>query len=80
MTNVVPRSPNFNPDKLTKTASYWKHMNQLNKTEIDRVDRAYQKRLQSLQSVDEMIESLVEELDVQGKLNNTYIFYSSDNG
>lgn len=55
-------------------------MHRLNQTEIDRVDRIYQKRLQSLQSVDEMIESLVKELDAQGKLNNTYIFYSSDNG
>lgn len=78
--HVVPRNPNFNPTKLSKTASYWKHFHQLNETEINQVDRAYQKRLQSLQSVDEMIESLVKELDAQGKLNNTYIFFSSDNG
>lgn len=77
---IVPRNPNFNPAKLTKTASYWKRMHRLNQTEIDQVDLAYQKRLQSLQSVDEMIESLVKELDAQGKLNNTYIIYSSDNG
>ncbi|MFZ5920178.1 MAG: sulfatase [Chloroflexota bacterium] len=40
----------------------------------------YQKRLQSLQSVDEIIGSVVKFLKDNGKLNNTYIVFTSDNG
>ncbi|MCU1351759.1 MAG: N-acetylglucosamine-6-sulfatase [Acidimicrobiales bacterium] len=35
---------------------------------------------QALQSVDENVASLIEELRQSGRLDNTYIFYTSDNG
>ncbi|ORZ02888.1 alkaline-phosphatase-like protein, partial [Syncephalastrum racemosum] len=76
----LPRTPNFNPSKLTKTASYWKTFPQRNQTLVDEFDELYRDRLRALQAVDEMIGSLIEELDSQGKLDNTYIIYSADNG
>lgn len=77
---LVPRTAHFNPSKQAKTASYWKHLERLNQTEIDEIDEAYRDRLRSLQAVDEMVGTVFEELERQGKLNNTYVFYSSDNG
>lgn len=47
---------------------------------MDEFDELYRDRLRALQAVDEMIGSLIEELDHQGKLDNTYIIYSADNG
>ncbi|HEX2109105.1 MAG TPA: sulfatase/phosphatase domain-containing protein, partial [Rubrobacteraceae bacterium] len=37
-------------------------------------------RLESMLAVDEMVGSLVEELEAAGELENTYIFFTSDNG
>jgi arylsulfatase A-like enzyme len=40
----------------------------------------YQKRLQSMLAVDEMIGRLVQTLRESGELDDTYIFFTSDNG
>jgi N-acetylglucosamine-6-sulfatase len=40
----------------------------------------HRKRLESLQAVDRMVGKLVDTLAAQGTLDNTYIFYTSDNG
>jgi N-acetylglucosamine-6-sulfatase len=45
-----------------------------------RIDGHYQERLESMLAVDEMVGSLVEELEATGELENTYIFFTSDNG
>ena len=45
-----------------------------------RIDAEYQRRLESLLAVDEMIAGLVETLAATGSLDNTYIMFTSDNG
>ncbi|KAG1456040.1 hypothetical protein G6F56_006926 [Rhizopus delemar] len=76
----IPRHANFNPTQQTKTASYWKNLERLNETMVENFDEAYRDRLRALQAVDEMVGSLFEELERQGELDNTYVFYSADNG
>jgi N-acetylglucosamine-6-sulfatase len=44
------------------------------------IDEDYRKRLQSLQAVDEGIEKIINTLQASGQLENTYIFFTSDNG
>ncbi|KAG2448680.1 hypothetical protein HYH02_006037 [Chlamydomonas schloesseri] len=44
------------------------------------VDKHYQRRIESMMSVDDMIETLVTKLDNLGVLDNTYVIYMSDNG
>lgn len=79
-TNVtVPRTPNFNPD-VPSGASWVRDLEQLGENTVDMLDEYYRARLRSLQPVDEMIDSLVNQLDQAGVLDNTYIVYSSDNG
>ena len=46
----------------------------------DQIDEAYRKRAQSLQAIDEGIEAIVNTLKANGQLDNTYIFFTSDNG
>lgn len=37
-------------------------------------------RWRTLLSVDDLVEKVVKKLEVQGELDNTYIFFTSDNG
>ena len=75
--------PNYdaNDHSQTGTASYFKTLRQLNRTEIDYNDDWYRKRLQSLQSVDDLIDSIISRLSASPSvLNNTYLIYTTDNG
>jgi len=45
-----------------------------------RIDSRYQVELESLMAVDESIASILDELDRQGRLENTYVIFTSDNG
>lgn len=77
---TVPRTPGFNPS-VPGTASYFKTLRQLNASEIEYNDDWYRKRLQSLQAVDELIDSIVARLEESPEvLENTYLIYTTDNG
>lgn len=75
----IPRTDNFNPDKPSG-AGWVRDQQILDDAQIDVLDEYYRARLRSLQSVDELVERLVLKLEKAGILDNTYIFYSSDNG
>lgn len=44
------------------------------------IDMLYRLRIGSLLAVDEMLEALVKELKAEGRLDNTFVFFTSDNG
>ncbi|KAI1173451.1 arylsulfatase-like protein [Nemania sp. FL0916] len=75
----VPRTANFNPDKPSG-ASWIRNLRKQDEDTVKYNDDFYVKRLQALQSVDELVDSVVRRLDELKILDNTYIFYSSDNG
>ncbi|KAF2098540.1 alkaline phosphatase-like protein, partial [Rhizodiscina lignyota] len=75
----IPRNPNFNPHNRTGVASVWA-LDQLNQTNVDFMDEFHRQRLRALKSVDDLIETIIQKLEARGLLNNTYIFYSVDNG
>jgi arylsulfatase A-like enzyme len=76
----APRPPSFNERGVADKPKYIRSRPRLNEKQITRIDRLYRKRVRALQAVDEMIGSLVEALRAAGALENTYIFFSSDNG
>lgn len=51
-----------------------------NQTIVDYEDHYYRQRLRSLQSVDELVNSVIERLESSGQLEETYIIFTSDNG
>ncbi|CAH0045966.1 unnamed protein product [Clonostachys solani] len=75
----IPRTENFNPE-VQGGVSWVKDLPRLNDTVIEYNDEFQRARLRSLQSVDEMVEKMVKILDAAGQLENTYIFYTTDNG
>ncbi len=76
----APRTPNYNEADVSDKPAYIRLRPKLTAREMTRIDEEYRKRLQSLQAVDDMIESLVNTLKQTGQLDNTYIFFTSDNG
>ncbi|KAJ3018288.1 UNVERIFIED_CONTAM: hypothetical protein HDU68_011239 [Siphonaria sp. JEL0065] len=76
----IPRTPSFNTANVTGKPKYIASLPLLNQTTIDDLDHWYRQRLRNLQSVDELVGSVVDFLKDSGDLENTYIFYTTDNG
>jgi len=81
-TLAAPQTANWNEADISDKPSWLRNArpNLLTAGEINQINSWYVKRVQSLQSVDDMILSIVNMLKSKGEFNNTYIFYSSDNG
>ena len=76
----VPRTPNFNPD-VPSGAGYIKNLLQMNESVLEYNDEFYRTRIQSLQAIDDLIDSIFEWLEANPDvLENTYVFYTTDNG
>jgi N-acetylglucosamine-6-sulfatase len=76
----APRPPSFNEEDVSDKPSWRQETERLSDEEITEIDDYYRQRLESMLAVDEMVGSLVEELEAAGELENTYIFFTSDNG
>jgi arylsulfatase A-like enzyme len=76
----LPRPPSFNEEDVSDKPSFIQELARLRNDEIDEIRAHYRRRLQCLQSVDELVETLVRTLDETGELDSTYIVYTSDNG
>ncbi|KAJ3030951.1 UNVERIFIED_CONTAM: hypothetical protein HDU68_007151 [Siphonaria sp. JEL0065] len=75
----IPRIPSFNSAIVSGKPKYIEELPLLNQTSIDTLDHWYRQRLRNLQSVDELLGSVIDFLSEE-ELDNTYIFYSTDNG
>ena len=71
---IVPRTPNFNPpEQYQKGKPSWlRGLAPLNSTQIDEIDLLYQRRLESLRGVDDIVDDVVEMLEDRGIIDNTY--------
>ena len=76
----VPRPPSFNEGDVSDKSSWIQDHAPLNDKKISDTEERYRMRLESMLAVDEMVASLVEELEATGELENTYVFFTSDNG
>jgi N-acetylglucosamine-6-sulfatase len=76
----APRPPSFNEQDVSEKPSGIRNRDPLSEGEVSAIDERYQDRLESMLAVDEMVTSLIKELEAAGELENTYIFFSSDNG
>jgi len=76
----APRPSSFNEEDVSDKPSWIGKTDPLSDDEISLIDDRYRKRLESMLAVEEMVASLIEELEAAGELENTYIFFTSDNG
>jgi N-acetylglucosamine-6-sulfatase len=77
---MVPRTASFNETDVSDKPQYVNSLAAMTTDEERGIDNQFQGRLQMLQAVDEMVEDLILNLQAAGQLENTYIFFTSDNG
>lgn len=77
---TAPRTPSFNEADVSDKPPHIRNLPLLTDVQIAAIDRQYQSRVESLQSVDEGVERIINALAERGELENTYIFFTSDNG
>ncbi|PPJ57714.1 hypothetical protein CBER1_00089 [Cercospora berteroae] len=76
---VVPRTPHFNPEN-PHSVSWIEKLPRQNQTNVEFNDHFYRSRLRALQAVDEMVDAVFAKLDRAGVTDETYVFFSTDNG
>jgi N-acetylglucosamine-6-sulfatase len=75
-----PRPPSFDEEDVSDKPLYIRNRPRLSDEEILGIDNLYHRRLESMLAVDEMVASLIQELEAVGELDNTFVFFTSDNG
>jgi arylsulfatase A-like enzyme len=76
----VPRTESFNEADVSDKPQWVRELPLLNPKQIQQLDNEYRNRLGSIQAEDDMIEEIFKTLEETGELDNTYIFYTTDNG
>lgn len=75
-----PRGPSFAESDLADKPRYMSKLKPLSRKTLRKIDRLHRRRVQTLLAVDEGVASLIALVDGLGQLDNTYFFFSSDNG
>jgi N-acetylglucosamine-6-sulfatase len=76
----APRLASFNESAVSDKPPSIRSLSLLSSTQIAQIDTLHEKRVESLQSVDELVEAVVGKLQNERVLDNTYIVFTSDNG
>jgi N-acetylglucosamine-6-sulfatase len=77
----LPRPPGFNERNISDKPRILRTGNaRLTRDQIDSIEVRYRRQLESMRAVDEGIGRIVRMLRRTDRLNNTYIFFLSDNG
>lgn len=76
----VPRSPNYDEADISDKPEWLRRSEVARRALEPWNDLDHQARMGSLLAVDEMVGSVVQALDEQGELEDTYVVFTSDNG
>jgi arylsulfatase A-like enzyme len=76
----APQPPNFNESDMSDKPAFMQSFPLIGPSDIAGMDTFRRRQLQSLQAVDEGIAAVVQILEALGRLDNTYIIFTSDNG
>ena len=75
-----PRLPSFNEADVSDKPSWIRQLSKLSSSQISAVNKRHENRVESLQAVDDLVEGVVNTLSNANALDNTYVFFTSDNG
>lgn len=75
----APRIPNWNPAQghTDQKVAWLRDLPAMNESIIHQSDLSYQRRVEALQGVDELVHDVIKALEKKGVLDNTYSKYDS---
>ena len=76
----LPRPPSFNEKDVRDKPRWIQDNPPLGPDQVAYMEELHRKRLQSMLAVDDMVGDLFDSLRETGELDNTYVFFTSDNG
>lgn len=76
----APRTPAFNKQADSTAPDWLRKLTPLGPKKIERLDNIFRNRIRCVLSIDEMLGNIRKTLNETGISNQTYIFFSSDNG
>ncbi len=76
----LPIDPSFNEKNVKDKPGWIRAISRFGPGLIAKIQTRYQHRLETLLSVDDAIERIVNQLSASGQLDNTYLIFTSDNG
>ena len=77
---VAPRTPSFNESDMSDKPPFMQAFPSLTISDTVNMNIAYRNQKRSLAAVDELVASVIQTLDNEGLLSNTYVVFTSDNG
>ncbi len=77
---LAPRTPSFNLGNVAGKPSWVRQIPLLTENDVRLADHLQRFRLRSLRAVEEQIQHVLTALAETGRLENTYVFFTSDNG
>jgi N-acetylglucosamine-6-sulfatase len=76
----LPRLPSFNEEDLSDKPFIIRSRSPMTSIEIEDLTVRYHRRLESLLAVDEAVKMIIDAIEAAGKLHNTAVIFTSDNG
>jgi N-acetylglucosamine-6-sulfatase len=76
----LPRPPSFDEPDVSDKPSYVADQPRLEPWQEEALTRHNRERLRALRAVDDLVATVVGALEDSGRLNDTYVVYTSDNG
>jgi N-acetylglucosamine-6-sulfatase len=76
----APRTPSFNEADVSDKPEWIRSKPLLTSAQIANVDDLYRKRRASFKAVKDLVQNIIDTLAATNQLDNTYIFFASDNG
>jgi arylsulfatase A-like enzyme len=72
--------PSFNEADVSDKPPWIQSLRRLTSTDIANIDQRHENRVESLQTMDDLVAAVVSKLAAEDVLSNTYIVFTSDNG
>ncbi|MGI5274340.1 sulfatase family protein [Nonomuraea sp. CA-218870] len=77
---MAPRTPSFDQADVSEEPAWLRARPPLSRTEIDRADEIHRTRMRAMLGVDDLVGTVMQALRDTGRLDDTYVFFTSDNG
>jgi N-acetylglucosamine-6-sulfatase len=76
----LPKPPNFNERDVSDKPSVVRKKPLLTSSDVGAMQTDFRARMEALRSVDDAVNGILDELQAESQLSNTYVIYTSDNG